>query len=260
MPHHDPYSMKNKMRTRAGFAATLLALTLIAGCGGGGGGGESAAGGQAATYTFVRPKLGTRLVYGEQLVDNRNNTVNRTIVENVTAVNADGSFAVHEEDPSHNQFFSGTVDQTAYPTDYQYNASGQPLSWVVNRGNGVTVSCVISGGLSGAPSTLASGQGWTTSYTQTCGSGTGTAFNQTGTLVGLETVTVPAGTFSAFKFTTTVTMTANGTTRTETVTRWRDASGADSHVLKSTSVFSYSGTAPASGALVSESRELQSAQ
>lgn len=244
---------------RRHLAACLLISALLAGCGGGGGA-DAPAGTSAATYTFVRPKTGAHLVYAQKLADNLNNTVNRTMVQNVTSVNADGSFTVHEEDPSHNRIISGSVDQSLYPTDYQYNASGQPTSWVVTPATGAAVSCTVTQGNPGAPSPMTAGQGWTVNYLETCGTGAGTAFAQSGTLAGLETITVAAGTFSALKFTSAVTRTVNGTTRTETVSRWRDASGANSRTLKSASVFTYSGATPAAGALVSETHELQSYQ
>jgi hypothetical protein len=245
------------MRTR--LAASLLISTLLAGCGGGSGGAGTNST-PTSTYTFMRPKPGSHRVYAQKLVDNLNNTVNRTIVTDVTAVNADGSFAVHQEDPSHNRIVSGSVDQTFYPGDYQYNASAQPLSWVITHADGGTVRCAISQGNVGAPSPMTVGQNWTATYTETCGSGSGIAHTQSGTLVSMETISVPAGTFSAFKFTSTITRTVNGTTRTETVSNWRDASGTDSRSLKSQSAFTYSGTAPPPGSLVSETRELQSYQ
>jgi hypothetical protein len=247
--------------TRTHLAASLLVSTLLSGCGGGGGGGtDTPAHTAAVTYTFMHPKLGEHLVYAQKLVDNLNNTVNRTMVQDVTAVNADGSFSVHEEDPSHDRIVSGTVDQSLYPTNYQYNASGQASSWVITQSTGATISCTVTQGYPGAPSPLTVGQAWTVNYVETCGTGAGTAFTQSGTLAGVETITVAAGTFSAFKFTSTFTRTVNGITRTETVTRWRDASGTDSRVLKSTSVFAYSGGTPPAGTLVSATSELQSYQ
>lgn len=247
--------------TRKHLAAYLLVSAFMTACGGGGGGsGDAPVQAAVATYTFVRPKLGAHLVYAQKLVDNLNNTVSRTMVQDVTAVNADGSFTVHEEDPSHNRIVSGTVDQSLYPTDYHDNASGQAVSWVVTSATGAPVSCAVTQGNPGAPSPMTAGQGWTVNYTETCGTGAGTVFAQSGTFAGLETVTVAAGTFSAYKFTSTVTRTVDGTTRTETVTRWRDAASADSNTLKSTSVFSYSGATPPAGALVSETDELQGFQ
>jgi hypothetical protein len=245
--------------THKHLAACLLISALLTGCGGGGSA-DAPAATSVTTYTFVRPKAGAHLVYAQKLVDNLNNTVDRTMVQDVGSVNADGSFTVHEEDPTHNRVVSGSVDQSLYPTDYQYNASGQPTSWVVTSATGTTVNCAVTQGNPGAPSPLTAGQGWTVNYIETCGAGAGTAFAQSGTFAGLETITVAAGTFSAFKFTSTVTRSVNGTTRTETVSRWRDASSADSHVLKSTSVFTYSGATPVAGALVSETHELRSYQ
>jgi hypothetical protein len=239
--------------------AGMAALSMLSACGGGGGSDSSAASaaGGAANYTFVAPKAGAHLVYTDKLIDNLNNTLNRTITDDVTAVGGDGGFSVHEEDPSHNSFVSGATDQTVYPTDFQYNASAQATAWVVTRPAG-SVRCAISQGGAGAPSPLAPGASWTTGWIETCGTGAGTAYTQSGTLTGVETITVAAGTFKAFKFVATTTRTVDGITRTETSTRWRDASGGDSRTLKSESVFTYSGGTPPAGAPVSASRELQS--
>jgi hypothetical protein len=234
----------------------MLVSTLVAGCGGGGA--DPAPTASVAAYTFVRPKAGTHLVYAQKLTDTLNNSVNRTMTMDVTAVNADGTFTVHEEDPSHNRVISGTVDQSLYPTDYQYNAIGQPTSWVVTPATGAAFTCTMSQGNPGAPSPLTVGQGWSANFTETCGTGAGTAFAESGTLAGLETITVAAGTFNAFRFTSTTTRTVNGITRTETVTHWRDASGTDTRTLKSSSAFSYSGGTPPAGALLTETHELQS--
>jgi hypothetical protein len=236
---------------------TLATMSLLTACGGGGAAPAAGTPNAAATYTFIIPKLAAHLVYAERLVDNLNNTVNRTIVDDVTAINIDGSFAMHEEDPSHNRIVSGSVDQTAYPTDFQYNPSAQLTSWVITQAAG-TVHCAVTQGSVGAPSPLSVGAGWNTSYTEICGAGAGMTLTQSGSLAGMETITVAAGTFSAFKFVSTVTTTANGITRTETASRWRDASGGDTRTLKTASTYTYSGGTPAAGALVSDSRELQS--
>ena len=75
---------------------------------------------------------------------------------------------------------------------------------------------------------------------------------------GIETITIAAGTFSAYKFVSTTTWTVNGITRTESATRWRDASGGDTRTLKMVRAIAYSGGTPAAGSLVTGSRELQS--
>ena len=240
--------------------AAILAPVLLAACGGGGGGsGQDNGPGSApagASYQFRTPKAGAHLVYSASLADNLNNTLNRSVTDDVTAVNADGSFTVHEEDPSHNAIISGVTDQTLYPTDFQYNAAGQATAWTV-AGRAGSVQCTVSGA-SGAPGALAIGGSWSTSFTETCGSGPGAVFTQSGTLAGIESVTVPAGTFTAYKFVSTTTRTLNGVTRVESTTRWRDQAGGDSRTIKEASVFTYSGATPPAGALLQQVRELQS--
>lgn len=237
--------------------AGLVTATLLSACGGGGGtGGTAAQAAASVSYRFVPPQAGAHLVYADQQADTLNNTLNRTAVDDVTAVNADGTFAVHEEDPSHNRIVSGAVDQTLYPTDFQYDAAGQVTAMTVNNGTAVT-HCMYQGS-QGAPATLAVGAGWNTQYTETCNGGAGVTYTQNGTLSGVETITIAAGTFSAYKFVSTTTWTVNGITRTETATRWRDASGGDTRTLKMVRAIAYSGGTPLAGALVTAARELQS--
>jgi hypothetical protein len=235
--------------------AGLIAAALLSACGGGGAP-SAAPASTAATYRFAPPKAGAHLVYADQQVDTLNNTLNRTVVDDVTAVNADGTFAVHEEDPSHDHFMSGAVDQTLYPTDFNYGADGQPTAMTIARGT-ATVHCAFQGS-QGAPATLVVGSGWNTQYTETCDGGAGVTYTQTGTLAGIETITIAAGTFSAYKFVSTTTWTVNGITRTESATRWRDASGSDARTLRMVRSFTYGGGTPAAGSPVSASRELQS--
>jgi hypothetical protein len=237
--------------------AGLVAATLMSACGGGGStGGAASAGAAAATYRFVPPKAGAHLVYVDQSADTLHNTLNRAATDDVTAVNADGTFAVHEEDPSHDHFVSGAVDQTLYPTDFQYDAAGQVTAMTIAKGP--TVAHCTYQGSQGAPASLAVGAGWSTQYTEACDGGPGITYTQNGTLVGIETITIAAGTFSAYKLVSTTTWTVNGITRTESATRWRDASGGDTRTLKMVRTIAYSGGTPAAGSQVSASRELQS--
>lgn len=74
----------------------------------------------------------------------------------------------------------------------------------------------------------------------------------------MESVTVPAGTFNAYRFESVVTWTTGGQTTTETIQRWVKADPAQQVTLKVTMDYAYSGAQPASGALVSEVRMLQS--
>jgi hypothetical protein len=241
------------MHRRIQVGLTAVAALLSA-CGGGTS--PAAPATVAATYRFTPPQSGEHLVYADQQVDTLNNTLHRTAVDDVTAVNADGSFVVHEEDPSHDHVVSGEVDQTLYPTDFSYTAAGQLVGTTIARATAV-VHCTFQGS-EGAPVTLVVGAGWNTQYTETCDGGAGVTYTQTGTLAGIETITIAAGTFSAYKFVSTTTWTINGITRTESATRWRDASGNDPRTLKMVRSFAYSGGTPAAGSPLTTSRELQS--
>jgi len=247
---------------RLTILASLVAATLLAACGGGGSdngsGGSAVQAAVTTTYQFVPPKAGAHLVYAQQQTDTLNNTLNRTFDDDVTAVNADGTYTVHEEDPSHDHIVSGTVDQTLYPTDIQYGTAGQETALTVTNGTTVT-QCTFQGN-QGAPATLAVGASWNTQYTETCAGGAGVTYTQSGTLAGVETITIAAGTFSAYKIESTTTWTVNGITRTETATRWRNASGGDTRTLKFVRAIAYSGGTPAAGSQVTESQELQSYQ
>jgi hypothetical protein len=77
-------------------------------------------------------------------------------------------------------------------------------------------------------------------------------------MAGVETITIAAGTFSAYKFVSTTAWTINGITRTESATRWRDVSGGDTRTLKMVRSIAYSGGTPAAGSPVTAARELQS--
>ena len=77
-----------------------------------------------------------------------------------------------------------------------------------------------------------------------------------GSVVDVESVTVPAGTYSAIKLQSTVTWTNSaGTTRTQTITNWRDV--VTSVSVKQEISIAYSGTIPTTGYVVSREILLQ---
>jgi hypothetical protein len=237
------------------ISALVFALTAC------GGAGDSSTDSLAATYRFITPTAGAKNVFAVTLVDNLNNTLNRTIVESVSTVNADGSFVTMTSDPSNNSVFSGSVDHTVYPTATSYNSSAQETQTVVTPPNGSPTTCTFSPYGAGAPSPLQAGQAWSLMYTESCGGGGSITNTQSGTYVGTESIAVPAGTFTAYKFQSTVSWTtAGGTTVNESITRWRNAASADSRTLKEILNFTYSGTPPAQGSTVSSTRVLQSYQ
>lgn len=222
------------------------------------GGGTAAVGfgAVASAYKFITPAANSQSTYADTIVDNLNNTLNRTIVSTVVAVNADGSYRSTSVDPSGDSVTSGTVDHTFYPTTFALNNAGQETSETVTRPGNVVTTCTSNSHDAGPPTPLAIGQSWAFSYIPCAGAPT---FAQTGVLVDTESVTVPAGTFTAYKFQSILSWTtADGTSVTETISHWRNASATDSRIVKETTSYAYGGTPPASGSTVSMSRVLSS--
>ena len=103
--------------------SVVLILALLSGCGG-----SRSNAGTSTTLNFVTPKVNSQRVYANTILDNSNNTINQTIRDTITTVNADGSFVFVHVDPNRN---SVTVNGTAYSTPTETitdNSSGQELS------------------------------------------------------------------------------------------------------------------------------------
>jgi hypothetical protein len=230
----------------------VLISALVAGCGGGG-----SDAGSKMTYSFVRPKVNSQQIYAYTTLDNSNNTINQTTRNTVTAVNADGSYVFVRDDPTGN---SVTVNGTTYSTITELiteNKSDQEISYTPILVSAIGVLCTISPHGAGPDFPLTVGQTWASNYSITCGTAPPLSYAQTGSVVGIESVTVPAGTFSALKLQSTLTWTGpTGTTRTEAITTWRDVN--TEIVLKRVTNIEYSGTAPVNGYPVTTTSALES--
>jgi hypothetical protein len=104
---------------------------------------------------------------------------------------------------------------------------------------------------------LTVGQTWQLSYKEACNGNAGLNYSQNGNVADVESVIVPAGTYTALKVqSTTVWTDSNGTTHTQTTTNWLDT--ASFHSVKESITIAYSGTAPVNGYALSRQIELQS--
>jgi hypothetical protein len=209
------------------------------------------------TYNFVAPAFGFERDYQQSIVDNEGNTIDETFSQTVTAVNSDGSYVLLQEDTSGS---SPIVDGTLYtiPTEtIQVNTESQDTSYTELESNGSTESCTYDPHGPGPGYPLTVGNSWTVTYTLTCGTAAPVQYTQTGNVLDVETVTVPAGTYTAIKLQSTISWTnANGTSITETITNWRDIDTLFSVQQNITRV--YSGTLPTTGYEVSETIQLAS--
>jgi hypothetical protein len=237
----------------------LAAATLSAGCGGGSGGiSPSSTGGSGTAYDFVAPALNSMRSYSETIVDNSNNTINIGFSDEVTAANSDGTYVDLQVSTTGN---STVVDGTNYATQTQteyFDATGHETSYSYTASGNVPATCTFNPHGSGPDYPLQVGDTWQLTYTLTCGSGSAITYTQSGSVVAVGTVTVPAGTYTAIELQSTLTWTdAQGTTRTQTITNWRDVT--TSYSVKQSISIAYSGVLPTDGYAVSRELVLTSA-
>jgi len=230
----------------------VFILAFLTGCGGSG-----SNAGSSTTYSLGTPKVNSKNVYADTILDNSNNTINQNLRNVVTAVNAVGSVVFVHDDLNGN---SATVNGTTYSTPTETitdNNMGQQLSNSFTNANGVLVTCTDAPHGAGPSYPISVGQTWTLNYISTCGTATPISHTQTGVVAVVESVTVPAGTFSAVKLQSTESWTDNnGTTHTETITTWRNTSTGT--VVKRVTNFEFSGTALVNGYPITETMSLES--
>lgn len=209
------------------------------------------------TYNFVAPPVGFARNYQQSIIDNEDNTINETFSQTVTTVNSDGSYVVLQEDTTGS---SPVVDGTTYtiPTEtIEVNNASQDTSFTELEPDGDVESCTYDPHGPGPGYPLTVGNSFTQQYNLTCGTAAPVDYTQSGNVLDVENVTVPAGTFTAIKIQSTVTWTnANGTSITQTITNWRDIDTLFSVQQNITRV--YSGTLPTTGYEVSETIQLTS--
>jgi hypothetical protein len=236
-----------------GRANLVLFAALLGGCGGSGSDGNS----PPTSYAYIAPQVNSQLDYSQVITDSANNTINETITQAVTTVNSDGSYVYTSADPTGN---SVVVDGTTYsiPTEtVNSNNNSQVTSYSYVDSGGATVTCTYDPHGNGPDYPLVVGNTWNQQYTLTCGTAAATTYTQSGTVSDVESVTVPAGTYTAVKLTSTVSWTtAAGTTISQAITNWRDVKTQNS--VKRTIVATYGGTLPTTGYAVNTTTELQS--
>jgi hypothetical protein len=233
-----------KGRSLVVLCAQVLALS---GCGGG----SDNDPGSGTAYAFVPPAVNSARTYSETIVDNANNTILIGYTQTVTAVAADGSITEMQQSTTGSSII---VDGTNYAplteTETYGGSSGQETGYTYTAASGNAVTCTYDPRDGGPDFPLRVAQTWTIDYTFACGSESPVTYEQTGSVVDVESVTVPGGTFTALKLESTVTWTdLQGTTRTQTVTNWRDT--ATSHSVKEDVTIVVSGTLPTTGYAVS---------
>ncbi len=223
------------------------AVAGLTGCGGGSDGNP----GMGTAYALVPPVVNSTRTYSETIVDNANNTIVIGYTQTVIAVAADGTITEMQQSTSNDEVIVNGTNYTPLTETETYDgSSGQETSYTYTTAGGEPTTCTYDPRDGGPDFPLRVGQTWSISYTFACGSNSPVTYEQTGSVVDVESVTVPAGTFNALKLQSTVSWTnLQGTTRTQTITNWRDI--ATSHSVKEDVTIAVSGTLPTTGYPVS---------
>jgi len=243
------------------LAAIATACSALVACGGNDAGDTSSkppAG--ATTYPEVTPVVGQVDTFATVTTDDAANVVDRGYEERVTAVGADGSYTIAQDDPSN---FTTTLNGITYhyvPTERQFGAtSGGNLQtgYTETLADG-QVSCKLAYQGGQRPSPMWVGQTWTLRYTVTCGS-TVTSYTDVGSVDAAEPVSVHAGTFNALKLRDTLRWTTStGQNVVEQSTSWVDPAHGFFTLRREVS-YQRSGTVPAHF-VTGQTVELQSRQ
>ena len=241
------------------YGFSLATLACLAACGGSSDGGDSAidTAGSGTSYAFVPPVVDSTRTYAETIVDNSNNTIMEGYQVTVTAVAADGTITEQQQSTTPT---GNTIDGTDYSvlTETEtFNSFGRETGYAYTDPDGAQGSCTYTPYTGGPAPPLTVGQSWQISYNQACNGNPGIDYSQQGNVSDVESVTVPAGTFTALKLQGTTSWTdTHGTTHLETSTNWLDV--ATFHSVKQSITYQDGGTLPTNGYAVSREIVLQS--
>jgi hypothetical protein len=223
---------------------SLLCLAL-GGCGGAATPIGTSNQGSGPPYAFTAPVANSTRSYTDTVTDNTGNTIDLGFTETVNVVNPDGSFVVEYQPSSDSIFVNGT--NYGGPSETQsYDTSGHEVSYVFTAADASIVTCNLDPHGIGPDFPVRVGATWSIQYALDCTSTPTVTYTQSGTVEDVETVAVPAGTYLALKLQSTLSWTdAGGTTRTESITNWRDV--ASSVSVKQEITIAYSGALPTTG-------------
>lgn len=192
--------------------AGLLAVFILAGCGGGGKSSSSSTTAPTTAPVVKRATTGDVYTYLRKDTTVGGNATSYLFSRQYQVVNDDGSTIDVET------FSNGLVAMVT-----SVSANGGITASV--QKNDPATQCKFSPESIGATPPYQAGKSWDNSWTQTCGTRVSRETNK-GSIVGVESVTVPAGTFNAYKevsvITSQVTNPASEQITTNNVTCWRD--------------------------------------
>ncbi len=237
------------------FAMLAACVAVLSGCGGGSG--ENREQALVAGTTWA---AGTTLNYQETYSVSGNNTVNLSVRWIRGATGSDGSYDVTRRESDSVITVSGLSFGGRESVDH-FNAQHQQVGMVVTYPNALVQTCNYSPARAGLPRPLLLDSTWRGDWTQTCTPGRASSWQlRNGHVVGLETVTVPAGTYRAVHVVQDLESTSAAVPYTlqQAINIWIDtATGLD---VKQDTVYSYTNGTPGTGYLTHSVRQLASVQ
>lgn len=232
--------------TSLNIASGLLYLAL-AGCGGGSN--------TPAATLVTSPPVASKIDYQIIDTDNSNNVVSWQLEFKVLSSSVDGGYSASVIGNGGNTTVNGARYGTVNEVD-TYDTSQALVSYKIQGATPVT--CTYDTPVPPLPFSYPTGTAWPVVASHVACSN-GNAFNisrQEGSMIGVEFVTVPAGTFSARKLQY-KRVTTNLTTlsvRTEQHTVWYDT--VSDRLLQASTDFTYANTNFTSGYLTHETQQL----
>jgi hypothetical protein len=256
---HAPPGAMSMRKNEKIFAVCVTTLACLAACGGNSDGSGDAINtpGSGTSYAFVPPVVDSSRIYAETIVDNSNNTIMEGYSVTVTAVAADGTITEQQQStiPTGNTV-NGT-DYSVLTETETFNDFGRETGYAYTDPDGAQGTCTYTPYAGGPTPPLTVGQSWQIDYNQACNGNPGIDYSQRGNVMDVESVTAPAGTFTALKLQSTTSWTdTHGTTHLETATNWLDV--VTFHSVKQSITYASGGTLPTNGYAVSRQIVLQS--
>lgn len=246
------------MKLHKGLA--ILIVSLLSACGGGGSSSASGDGNsQSVTFKFVPQAWGEIDTYTIQETDFAGNAGTYNLTVEPSKVNSDGSYILTWI-PAQSTYSRGGVQYPLIGENDLYDSAGDILQYTpINAAN---FSCYYDYTSGPSPTSMVQGQSYTISDSSHCTGDTTTITNTgNGTFIGTESITVPAGTFNAYKFQNTWTSPITyqaGASTTIVNTVWLDTSPTTSRTLRRITQYGYVNFTPIDTWVKTEDEQLSS--
>lgn len=232
------------------YGVAMACALVLSACGGGSDSSSDSNSGSSQEPSLIAHAswlAGASLTYQRNSVMSGNNTVNTSFRMTRSVAAADGSYTVKNQDLSAYNVINGIPFGGLEAVGF-YDAQGRLLRVTNQVDGGPVVVCNYSPSRAPLPKPLLQNSTWTADWTRTCGSGPALTWQlRHGHVVGVETVTVPAGTFETVHGYEEVDVTNASIpyARHEVLNTWYDR--ASGMTIKFDSAITYSKGAPSTG-------------